>query len=185
MPQTPTIAESGFPGFEAVAWFGLQAPARTPRPIIERVSEATLAAIAKPEVQAKLREVGSEPCSSRRPVYLGGPVPGPLLSLHANSSLSEMEPIPGVYFSARKPNLDRLVLDETSAQKVFLGHSGWGAGQLEQELDAGAWRTIPATAELIFSTDEELWDSVFRQLGRELLKSMLNLKDLPSDPSTN
>ncbi len=61
VPQTPTIAESGFPGFEAVAWFGLQAPARTPRPIIERVSEATLAAIAKPEVQAKLREVGSEP----------------------------------------------------------------------------------------------------------------------------
>ncbi|NLX98858.1 MAG: YqgE/AlgH family protein [Rhodopirellula sp.] len=136
-------------------------------------------------VQDLWREVGSEPCSSRRPVYLGGPVPGPLLSLHANSSLSEMEPITGVYFSARKPNLDRLVLDETSAQKVFLGHSGWGAGQLEQELDAGAWRTIPATAELIFSTDEELWDSVFRQLGRELLKSMLNLKDLPSDPSTN
>ena len=61
VPQTPTVAESGFPGFEAVAWFGLQAPARTPRPIIERVSEATLAAIAKPEVQAKLREVGSEP----------------------------------------------------------------------------------------------------------------------------
>ncbi|MBW6398691.1 tripartite tricarboxylate transporter substrate binding protein [Roseomonas sp. HJA6] len=61
VPQTPTVAESGFPGFEAVAWFGLQAPARTPRPIIDRVAEATLTAIAKPEVQAKLREVGSEP----------------------------------------------------------------------------------------------------------------------------
>lgn len=60
-PQTPTVAESGFPGFEAVAWFGLQAPARTPRPIIDRVSQATLAALAKPEVQAKLRDVGSEP----------------------------------------------------------------------------------------------------------------------------
>ncbi len=61
VPQTPTVAESGFPGFEAVAWFGLQAPARTPRPIIERVAQATIDAIAKPDVQAKLREVGSEP----------------------------------------------------------------------------------------------------------------------------
>ncbi|GGJ36167.1 Bug family tripartite tricarboxylate transporter substrate binding protein [Neoroseomonas lacus] len=61
VPQTPTVAESGFPGFEAVAWFGLQAPARTPRPIIDLVSAATIEAINKPTVQAKLREVGSEP----------------------------------------------------------------------------------------------------------------------------
>ena len=61
VPQTPTVAESGFPGFEAVAWFGLQAPARTPRPIIDRVSAATIEAVNKPAVQAKLREIGSEP----------------------------------------------------------------------------------------------------------------------------
>lgn len=61
VPQTPTVAESGFPGFEAVAWFGLQAPARTPRTIIDLVSAATIEAVNKPAVQAKLREVGSEP----------------------------------------------------------------------------------------------------------------------------
>lgn len=61
VPQTPTVAASGFPGFEAVAWFGLQAPARTPRPIIDRIAQATIAAVGKPEVQAKLREVGNEP----------------------------------------------------------------------------------------------------------------------------
>jgi tripartite-type tricarboxylate transporter receptor subunit TctC len=61
VPETPTVAESGFPGFEAVAWFGLQAPARTPRPIIDRVSAATIEAINKPAIQAKLREIGSEP----------------------------------------------------------------------------------------------------------------------------
>ena len=61
VPQAPTVAESGFPGFEAVAWFGLQAPARTPRPIIERIAEAAIAAVGKPDVQAKLREVGNEP----------------------------------------------------------------------------------------------------------------------------
>ncbi|MBV1795585.1 tripartite tricarboxylate transporter substrate binding protein [Siccirubricoccus sp. G192] len=61
VPETPTVAEAGLPGFEAVAWFGLQAPARTPQPVIDKLAATTLAAIAEPEVQAKLREVGSEP----------------------------------------------------------------------------------------------------------------------------
>ncbi|MBR0682584.1 tripartite tricarboxylate transporter substrate binding protein [Roseomonas eburnea] len=61
VPQTPTVAESGIEGFEAVAWFGMQAPARTPRPIIERLSAAVVEAIAEPAMQAKLREVGSQP----------------------------------------------------------------------------------------------------------------------------
>jgi tripartite-type tricarboxylate transporter receptor subunit TctC len=61
VPETPTVAEAGLPGFEAVAWFGLQAPARTPQPVIDKLAATTLAALAEPEVQAKLREVGSEP----------------------------------------------------------------------------------------------------------------------------
>ncbi|MBN1393548.1 MAG: YqgE/AlgH family protein [Pirellulales bacterium] len=136
-------------------------------------------------VQDLWREVGSAPCNSRQPVYMGGPVPGPLLSLHDKPSLAEMEPVPGVYFSARKENLDRLVLDEAPDYKIFLGNSGWGAGQLENELEEGAWRTTPATAEIVFSTDEDLWESIFRHLGRDVLKSVLNLKNLPPDATVN
>jgi tripartite-type tricarboxylate transporter receptor subunit TctC len=64
VPQTPTVAEAGGAGladFEAVAWFGVQAPARTPRPVVEKLAAAVLAACAEPAVQAKLREVGTEP----------------------------------------------------------------------------------------------------------------------------
>lgn len=61
VPDAPTVAESGIEGFEAVAWFGLQVPSRTPRPIVERLSAAALEAIAEPATQSKLREVGSEP----------------------------------------------------------------------------------------------------------------------------
>jgi len=60
-PQTPTVQEAGISGFEAVAWFGVQAPARTPAPVVERLSAAILGVVREPEVQAKLREVGSEP----------------------------------------------------------------------------------------------------------------------------
>jgi putative transcriptional regulator len=136
-------------------------------------------------IQELWREVGSAPCNSRQPIYLGGPVPGPLMSLHDRPSLAEAEPAPGVFFAAKKEHLDELVLSEEPAYKVFIGHSGWGAGQLENELRQGAWRSLPATAEQVFATDESLWESVIRQLGQAVLKSILNVKDLPSDPTVN
>ncbi len=60
-PDVPTVAEAALPGFEAVAWFGVQAPARTPKPVIEKLSASILQACQEPRTQAKLREVGSEP----------------------------------------------------------------------------------------------------------------------------
>lgn len=136
-------------------------------------------------IQELWREVGSAPCHSRLPVYMGGPVPGPLMSLHTRPKLAEAQPAPGVFFAARKQHLDALVLGEEPAYKIFLGHAGWGAGQLESELDQGAWRPMPATAECVFSTDEMLWEIVFRQLGQAILKSVLHVKDLPPDPTVN
>lgn len=58
LPNVPTIAESGFPGFEAVAWFGLVAPARTPEAIIARIHRDAVAALAQPELQQRTEELG-------------------------------------------------------------------------------------------------------------------------------
>jgi putative transcriptional regulator len=136
-------------------------------------------------IQELWREVGSAPCHSRLPVYLGGPVPGPLMSLHARPALAEVEPVAGVFFTAKKQYLDELVLGEEPTYKVFVGHAGWGAGQLENELHQGAWRTVATTAEQVLSTDETLWERIFRELGHTLLKSIINVKDLPPDPTVN
>jgi putative transcriptional regulator len=163
--------------------------ARTLVLLIEHSQEGALGVVVNrpltKTIQELWREVGSAPCHSRQPVYMGGPVPGPLLSLHTQSALAEMEPAPGVFFAAKKPHLDALVLNEEPAYKVFVGHAGWGAGQLENELHQGAWRCLPATAEHVFSTDEMLWETIFRQLGQSVLKSMLHVKELPPDPSVN
>ena len=59
------------------------------------------------------------------------------------------------------------------------------AGQLENEMRQGAWHTMAATAEHVFSTDDDLWETLFRQVSGSLLKSILNLKDLPPDPTMN
>ena len=63
-PDLPTVAESGLPGFDVVAWFGLFVPAATPRAIVERLSAETRAALAAPEVRKRLIDVGAEPLGS-------------------------------------------------------------------------------------------------------------------------
>ena len=57
-PELPTMAESGFPGFEAVPWFGLMAAAGTPPAIIDRLHQETVRILAVPEVRRKLEELG-------------------------------------------------------------------------------------------------------------------------------
>ncbi|MBL8524667.1 MAG: tripartite tricarboxylate transporter substrate binding protein [Betaproteobacteria bacterium] len=57
-PDVPTIAESGYPGFSAVSWFGLSAPAGTPKEVIAKLHEATVKAMNVPEVKTRLQSVG-------------------------------------------------------------------------------------------------------------------------------
>ena len=61
LPDVPTTAEAGYPDVLAVAWFGVVAPARTPRPAVEAISGALQAAIREPGFRAKLAEQGAEP----------------------------------------------------------------------------------------------------------------------------
>jgi tripartite-type tricarboxylate transporter receptor subunit TctC len=52
LPQVPTIAESGYPGYEAVNWFGLVVPAGTPAPLVRRLNAAIQGVLGLPEVRA-------------------------------------------------------------------------------------------------------------------------------------
>jgi tripartite-type tricarboxylate transporter receptor subunit TctC len=60
-PNVPTFVESGFPDLAIEGWAGLAAPARTPRPVLERLAAATRAAMAEPEVTARYRQASSMP----------------------------------------------------------------------------------------------------------------------------
>ena len=59
--QVPTVAESGYPGYEAAAWFGLVAPIGTPRDAVAKLAEGVNAALADAELRKKLVTVGLEP----------------------------------------------------------------------------------------------------------------------------
>jgi len=61
LPEVPTIAESGFPGYEASSWYGILAPAGTPREIVAKLNAELSKALAQPEVRNSLLADGAEP----------------------------------------------------------------------------------------------------------------------------
>jgi tripartite-type tricarboxylate transporter receptor subunit TctC len=63
-PELPTVAESGLPGFDVVAWVGLFAPAGTPAAIVERLSAETRTALASADLRKRLVDLGAEPLGS-------------------------------------------------------------------------------------------------------------------------
>jgi tripartite-type tricarboxylate transporter receptor subunit TctC len=60
-PDIPTVAESGVPGYEVSAWFGLLAPAHTPKAIIDELHKNIAEILAQPDVAQRLYELGAEP----------------------------------------------------------------------------------------------------------------------------
>jgi tripartite-type tricarboxylate transporter receptor subunit TctC len=69
LPDVPTVAESGLPGFEAAVRYGLLAPAGTPRPIIERINAELRAMVSSDETRARIAAQGGEPLSSTPEEY--------------------------------------------------------------------------------------------------------------------
>ena len=63
-PDVPTIAESGYPKFEAVGWFGVIAPARTPKPIVTRLNTEIIKAAQTPAVRDRLTAIGFDVVTS-------------------------------------------------------------------------------------------------------------------------
>ena len=61
LPDLPTVAEQGLPGFEASSWYGLVAPAKTPEPILAKLRDEVAKALEAPDMVARIRELGSEP----------------------------------------------------------------------------------------------------------------------------
>lgn len=64
VPDVPTVAEAGLPGAEAVSWFGLLTTAGTPKEVVDKLNREIVAVIRKPEVQARMADVGAEAVGS-------------------------------------------------------------------------------------------------------------------------
>ena len=68
-PGIPTIAESGLPGFAVTSWFGVAAPAKTPRSIVDRLNGEIVRALATPELRARMEGMGADPVGNTPEEY--------------------------------------------------------------------------------------------------------------------
>lgn len=129
--------------------------------------------------------LGKEPCDYQQTVYVGGPVPGPLIALHTVESLSDQQVLPGLYVTAQASAFDELLRRPKGDFRIFSGHAGWADGQLESELKLGGWLTSAATVDDVFSDHETLWRQATSRIGLNILVPGMRPEQVPKDPGLN
>jgi putative transcriptional regulator len=106
--------------------------------------------------------------------------------LHPVESLADEEIVSGVYITAEGSKVQELIEERPEPSLVVANYSGWGPGQLDQEIRRDSWLTLPATIDHIFWTGEnELWKVVVNQVQVRKLTEMVGVCELPPDPSLN
>ncbi len=157
--------------------------------VVEHSEEGSMGVVVNRPTTTPLAEAWQEicdsPCAHEGLLHLGGPCEGPILALHEVDYLTQGEIAEGVHLTTRDVSLEELVQMPGAVLKIFIGYSGWGAGQLENELSEGSWRVLPATPELVFNTDDDLWQQVTRQAANSELIDTLGIRHVPDDPSLN
>jgi putative transcriptional regulator len=129
--------------------------------------------------------IGSDPPGCDDLVFVGGPVPGPLIAIHDQSQLAEREILPELYMSMQKDAIDSLVRKKSATFRLFSSHSGWGGGQLENELSVGGWLMTPATSADVFGDFEAVWKEVCGRIGRQIIAPNIPPERMPVDPELN
>ena len=123
----------------------------------------------------------------RLSVYQGGPVqPDTLHIMHRMPEVLGGHLIaPGIYWGGSYETLQRLVKSNDFNEadlKLFIGYSGWSAGQLDKELSEGSWLVGDTSEELIFETEPHvIWKSAISSLGN----NYSFLANMPIDPQLN
>ena len=129
--------------------------------------------------------IGADPPGRDDRIYVGGPVPGPLIALHDQPKVGEREILPHLYMSMQKDSIDALVKHDSATFRLFSSHAGWGDGQLESELSVGGWLTCPAQTDDVFGDYEAIWKEVCGRIGRSIIAPNVPPERLPLDPELN
>jgi len=156
--------------------------------LVQHREEGAMGLIVNRPLQTTVREaweqVSDEACACQAPLHQGGPCEGPLMAIHNDDSLSELEIIPGVHFTTSRESIEDLVAQANGRSKFFIGYAGWSAGQLEAEIEEGSWLTAPVTLDQVYG-DEDGWESLSKTVSRAAAYPWLDPKLIPDDPSVN
>src|SRR5271154_5923361 len=110
------------------------------------------------------------------PVYVGGPVELKTILALQRSSVQPGDArhvFADIYLISTKDQLQKALADKTEAASfhVFVGYAGWGAGQLEHEVELGAWHLMPAEPALVFHSDPDtVWPRLIRRTEQQIAR---------------
>ena len=132
-------------------------------------------------------QVSNAPCVRSEKVHHGGPVTGTLMALHENRSLANLVVADDIYVATELNIMESLAGSEEGRVLFYLGHSGWGPGQLENELGEGSWLLLPATSAHVFGDLDAiaLWKLAMTDASRRQLQAIVPVKHIPENPRAN
>jgi putative transcriptional regulator len=130
-------------------------------------------------------QVSEEPCPREDALHYGGPCEGPLMVVHTQPAYSEIIVGKGIYFCTDKEHIEWLVHHDEEPMKFVVGYAGWAPGQLEQEIEQGAWLTLEATEQRVFDGDASYNDLLQRASQTTGILKDLNPRIIPIDPTMN
>ncbi|MEC8555221.1 MAG: YqgE/AlgH family protein [Planctomycetota bacterium] len=134
-------------------------------------------------VNELLSQLGEESCCNEEPVFYGGPCDGPLVMLQ---SVQVDDHILIAVASDQEQILAHCEHGSSDVKfRLFDGYAGWGAEQLESELNAGDWMVWDVQPNDVFSGAEELWGQAVQSIGREVLTRTIDPARIPEDPAYN
>lgn len=125
--------------------------------------------------------------SAEPPLHLnfGGPVSGPVLAIHDHEPLAEAGNGAGVYVAAQVQNLKKLTTLSPEHYRLFVGHAAWKSGQLEHEIAEGYWYPLPASSDLVFSHESDMWPHGIRLVGEAVIESIVGPRHMSEDVLVN
>lgn len=153
--------------------------------------EGALGLILNREMSLPIRQVWTQvneaACERDENARQGGPVGGSLMALHDQRAMANIIIADDLYLATELADMERLVGSPTGRVLFYIGHSGWGPGQLERELAEGSWLVLTATPDHVFGTREAgaLWQETMIQVGRGQMLSLVPIKNPPEDPRVN
>ncbi len=180
-------------GHLLIASQGLLDPnfARTVVLIAVHGEEGALGLIVNRESNMGLRQVWGQvsqsACLREGKVRHGGPVAGTLMALHDQRPLANLVVTDDLFVATELNAMELLAASEEGQAVFYVGHSGWGPGQLENELADGSWLVLPATPENVFGELDPAtsWKQCTVEVGRRQVQSVVPIKHVPENPRLN
>ncbi len=165
--------------------------ARTVVLIAVHGEEGALGLILNREMNTPLTQIWSQvsqsECQRTENVRHGGPISGSLMALHDQRAHANLVVSDDIYVATELSAMESLAASEQGQVLFYIGHSGWGPGQIEAELAEGSWLVLPARAEHVFGDHDTdaLWKVTMTEVGRSQLKAVFPIKHIPDDPRLN